>query len=195
MVNRKPVLVNLFDTAGQSDYDSLRSHCYHETDIALICFNVMSRPSWENVKAKWLPELYHSIPEVPKLLVGCQCDLGNINPLPQQALPVTQTEIDKLCKRLGIKYFKTSAMADIGIKECFDTAINLCLNYQIKKGNPPKQPELKSTKITIENSTFPDDWQKVLQCTRYSDVIFIVEETEQLQAHKIVLCSASKIFA
>jgi hypothetical protein len=134
------------------------------------------------------------MPKVPRLLVGCQCDRENINPPHPRYVQVTESEINELCQRLGSKYYKTSALTDYGIKECLDTAIKMGVNFKKIKGHPPVQPELKFTKITLETSTFSEDWQKVLQSTSYYDVVFIVEETEQLLAHKIVLCSTSKIF-
>jgi Ras-related C3 botulinum toxin substrate 1 len=57
MVDGKPINLGLWDTAGQEDYDRLRPLSYPQTDIFLICFSLVSPPSFENVKTK-----------VPKLL-------------------------------------------------------------------------------------------------------------------------------
>ena len=41
----------------------------------LICFAVNSHTSFENVRAKWTPEIHHYCPNTPVLLVGMKSDL------------------------------------------------------------------------------------------------------------------------
>ncbi|XP_071157447.1 rho-related protein racA-like [Mytilus edulis] len=56
-------------------------------------------------------------------------------------------------------------------------------------------PAGKAPWIEIETSTFAEDWQKMLEDPKFSDVTFLLEDGQQkLQAHKLVLCSASKYF-
>ena len=57
MVDGRPINLGLWDTAGQEDYDRLRPLSYPQTDVFLICFSVISPASYENVKAKWYPEV------------------------------------------------------------------------------------------------------------------------------------------
>jgi len=52
MVDNKPISLGLWDTAGQEDYDRLRPLSYPQTDVFLICFSIVSPPSFDNVKAK-----------------------------------------------------------------------------------------------------------------------------------------------
>lgn len=52
MVDGKPISLGLWDTAGQEDYDRLRPLSYPQTDVFLICFSIVSPPSFDNVKAK-----------------------------------------------------------------------------------------------------------------------------------------------
>lgn len=52
MVDNKPISLGLWDTAGQEDYDRLRPLSYPQTDVFLICFAIVSPPSFDNVKAK-----------------------------------------------------------------------------------------------------------------------------------------------
>ena len=57
MIDGRPINLGLWDTAGQEDYDRLRPLSYPQTDVFLICFSVISPASFENVRAKWWPEV------------------------------------------------------------------------------------------------------------------------------------------
>ena len=49
--------LELWDTAGQEDYDTLRVHGYPLADVVLVTFAVNSRDSFANVDIKWIPEV------------------------------------------------------------------------------------------------------------------------------------------
>jgi small GTP-binding protein len=68
MVDGKPINLGLWDTAGQEDYDRLRPLSYPQTDIFLICFSLVSPPSFENVKTKVPTSKYE--PEVMMAVVS-----------------------------------------------------------------------------------------------------------------------------
>ncbi|KAH0629414.1 hypothetical protein JD844_011472, partial [Phrynosoma platyrhinos] len=97
MVDGKPVNLGLWDTAGQEDYDRLRPLSYPQTDVFLICFSLVSPASFENVRAKWYPEVRHHCPNTPIILVG------------------------------SVKYLECSALTQRGLKTVFDEAIRAVL--------------------------------------------------------------------
>ncbi|XP_016334052.1 rho-related GTP-binding protein RhoG-like, partial [Sinocyclocheilus anshuiensis] len=74
-VDSKVVSLNLWDTAGQEEYDRLRTLSYPQTNVFIICFCIASPSSYENVKLKWYPEVSEHCPNVPILLVGTKKDL------------------------------------------------------------------------------------------------------------------------
>ncbi|KAG8234306.1 hypothetical protein J437_LFUL013046 [Ladona fulva] len=81
-VDGRPIRLQLCDTAGQDDFDSLRPLCYPGTDVYLVCFSVVSPTSFYNVADKWIPEIrqHHQASGVDSsspaiVLVGTQSDL------------------------------------------------------------------------------------------------------------------------
>ena len=65
-----PVTLSLWDTAGQENYDRVRPLGYPNTDVFLMCLSVVEPNSFNNIKAKWYPEIDHHCHGVPIILVG-----------------------------------------------------------------------------------------------------------------------------
>ncbi|XP_078489009.1 rac2 protein isoform X2 [Ciona intestinalis] len=134
MVDGRPVNLGLWDTAGQEDYDRLRPLSYPQTDVFLICFSVASPASYENVRAKWYPEVAHHCPNTPILLVGTKLDLRDdadtVKKLAEKKLsPITTVQGLQMAKDLGaVKYQECSALTQKGLKNVFDEAIRAVLN-------------------------------------------------------------------
>ncbi|XP_043698434.1 rac-like GTP-binding protein 7 isoform X2 [Telopea speciosissima] len=74
-VDGQSVNLGLWDTAGQEDYNRLRPLSYRGADVFILAFSLISRPSFENIIKKWVPELRHYAPSVPIVLVGTKLDL------------------------------------------------------------------------------------------------------------------------
>jgi len=142
MVDNKPINLGLWDTAGQEDYDRLRPLSYPQTDVFLACFSIISPASFENVKAKWYPEINHHCPNVPILVVGTKLDLredkATIERLAEKKLaPVTHQQGLQLQKEISAaKYLECSALTQKGLKTVFDEAIKTVLA-------PPKTAKKK----------------------------------------------------
>jgi Ras-related C3 botulinum toxin substrate 1 len=75
MVDNKQINLGLWDVSQLEGHDRLRPLSYPMTDVFLVCFSVVSPTSYENVSAKWIPELRHHAPSVPIILVGTKTDL------------------------------------------------------------------------------------------------------------------------
>lgn len=150
MVDGKPISLGLWDTAGQEDYDRLRPLSYPQTDVFLICFSIVSPPSFDNVKAKWYPEIDHHAPNIPIILVGTKLDLREdpetIRSLAEKRMaPVTYEQALNCAKEIkAVKYLECSALTQRNLKTVFDEAIRAVLNPR----REPTQKQKKS-KCTI----------------------------------------------
>lgn len=129
MVDGKPISLGLWDTAGQEDYDRLRPLSYPQTDVFLICFSIVSPPSFDNVKAKWFPEIEHHAPNVPIILVGTKLDLREDNDTmkglrAKRMEPVSYEQALLVSKEIRAhKYLECSALTQRNLKSVFDEAI------------------------------------------------------------------------
>uniref|UniRef100_A0A2K5D4X9 Rac family small GTPase 1 n=1 Tax=Aotus nancymaae TaxID=37293 RepID=A0A2K5D4X9_AOTNA len=98
MVVGKPVNLGLWD-----NYDRLRPVSYLQTNVFLI-FSLVSPASFENVCAKWYPEVRHHCPNTP-IILGLA-----------------------MAKEIGaVKYLECSALTQRGLKTVFDEAIRAVL--------------------------------------------------------------------
>lgn len=133
MVDGKTISLGLWDTAGQEDYDRLRPLSYPQTDVFLVCFSLVSPPSFENVRSKWYPEINHHAPGVPRLLVGTKLDLredpASIEKLRERRMaPVSYQQGMSMYKEIGAtKFLECSALTQKGLKNVFDEAIRAVL--------------------------------------------------------------------
>ncbi|KAL5962328.1 hypothetical protein TSMEX_009941 [Taenia solium] len=129
MIGGDPMVLALFDTAGQEDYDRLRPLSYPQTDIFLLCFSVVNPTSFANVKEKWFNEVRHHAPNTPYLLVGTQIDLRDDTTTLEKLTrnrqkPITYEQGEKLAKEIkAYKYVECSALTQCGLKNVFDEAI------------------------------------------------------------------------
>ncbi|KAJ5074454.1 hypothetical protein M0811_01085 [Anaeramoeba ignava] len=123
--------LGLWDTIGKEEYDRLRPLSYPQTDIFLLCFSLISISSFENIKAKYLPEINHHCPNVPFILVGTKLDLRDdkdtINNLEEKGLsPISYQEGCDLANEINAnEYIECSAKTQQNVKDLFDKAIQI----------------------------------------------------------------------
>jgi len=131
--------LGLWDTAGQEEYDRLRPLSYANANVFLLCFSVISPVSFENVTAKWYPELMHFCPDVPFILVGTKLDMRNdkseVDKLRTQGQnPISTEQGTELAKKLrAIRYMECSAKTQENLKDVFDEAVRAVLRPPKKK--------------------------------------------------------------
>ena len=147
MADGEPIQINLWDTAGQEDYDRLRPLSYPMTDVFLMVYSVANPSSFENIKAKWHPEVSHHCPGTPVVLVGNKTDLREDKEIlaalkVKNKMPVTYPQGLKLAKEIrAVKYLECSAFTQKGLKKVFDEAIRATME--------PKKVTKKSQKCKL----------------------------------------------
>lgn len=145
-VDNQHITLSLWDTAGQEEFDRLRSLSYSDTHTIMLCFSVDSRDSLENVQHKWVGEIADHCEGVKLVLVALKCDLrnsedyarenaitpGNIQQqgqgLGQGSGLITYEEGLAMAKKIGaLRYLECSAKMNRGVNEAFTEAARCAL--------------------------------------------------------------------
>eukprot|EP01083_Nonionella_stella_P214317 772275_1 len=112
---KKKIRLDLWDTAGQEEFDRIRPLSYRDANYFLICFAVNSQDSFNHIKTKWVPEIKHHAPGRGFLLVGLKSDLECV---------ISQDEIDEIQKQIEADgYITVSALKRVNVELVFDTAM------------------------------------------------------------------------
>jgi Rho family protein len=143
--------LSLWDTAGQEEFDRLRSLSYDDTDLIMLCFSVESKDSLENVESKWVGEIADNCPGVKLVLVALKCDLreasdddadasgdasgsgeaGQAQAKREKKPTITYEQGLEVAKRIGaMRYLECSAMRNRGVNEAFTEAARVALSVR-----------------------------------------------------------------
>ncbi|CAH8471590.1 unnamed protein product [Schistosoma bovis] len=138
-INNKRVELNLWDTAGQEDYDRLRPLSYPDTNVVVLCFSVDNPDSLDNISTKWMPEIRNFLPNIPVILVANKKDLRNDSSTKRELQrmkqkPVTESEGRSVAKVIGAQaYIECSAKQKEGVNDVFETAARIATEFKTKK--------------------------------------------------------------
>jgi Rho family protein len=148
--------LSLWDTAGQEEFDRLRSLSYSDTHTIMLCFSVDSRDSLENARTRWMSEIVDHCEGVKLVLVALKCDLRNAEDQPpeqqQQNIEerrrlITYEEGLEVARAIGaLRYLECSARRNRGVNEAFTEAARCALSAKAR-GN--SNEEEKSSKCII----------------------------------------------
>ncbi|KAJ6656638.1 hypothetical protein lerEdw1_003525 [Lerista edwardsae] len=146
-VGKKEVVLHLYDTAGQEDYDRLRPLSYQNTNVVIICYDVMNPISFDNVLIRWFHEVNHFCRGIPRVLVGCKTDLRKdkeqLRKLRSaQQEPITYSQGEEARRQINADvYLECSAKFRENIEQVFRETAIITLNAlkkakRRKKGRP-----------------------------------------------------------
>jgi len=135
------VILGLWDTAGQEEYDRLRPLSYPGADVILLCFSTISRASYESITDKWAVEVNHFVPDVPLVVVGTKIDLREAqtaDPNTGKYDPLNSQKGEELARQIRAKkYMEVSAKTRDGLEDVFNFAMDLVLEREAHSGSGP----------------------------------------------------------
>ncbi|KAK2037887.1 ras family protein [Colletotrichum somersetense] len=163
-VDNVHIELSLWDTAGQEEFDRLRSLSYgriiaqsglnnigllgaDDTDLIMLCYSVDSKDSLENVESKWVGEIADNCPGVKLVLVALKCDLREADNEEEEGTEGQQREKRpminyeqglEVARRINaLRYLECSAMRNRGVNEAFTEAARVALS--VKKDREESQ--------------------------------------------------------
>lgn len=150
-VDGKHITLSLWDTAGQEEFDRLRSLSYSDTHTIMLCFSVDSYDSLENVKNKWVSEITDHCEGVKLVLVALKCDLrnndteaitpnnihsNNANSKNKNNKLISYEEGLAMAKQISaLRYLECSAKSNKGVNEAFTEAARVALTVGQQAGH------------------------------------------------------------
>jgi len=180
------VLLHLWDTAGQEEYDRLRPLSYPGSDVVILCFSLCHKPSYDAIRIKWYPEVKHYIPNVPQVLVGTKLDLREHfqqNPSPDHELVTTEMG-QALCDELkALKYVEVSAKTKQNLEGMFKDTVGSILEIKrLTEGtHPPASASspASSSSNSSSSSSSSNSSAKVSSAPSTAAVEHIVNQKKQ----------------
>ena len=109
----------LWDLAGQSKFQKIRSLYYSGAQCVIIVFDLTKTESFENIK-NWYADVkdnFSNFNEIEVTMVGNKCDL-------KEEIQISQEQGLKLATELNISYLETSARIGKNIDKVFDDLVN-----------------------------------------------------------------------
>lgn len=139
-VDNVHIELSLWDTAGQEEFDRLRSLSYDDTHAIMLCFSVDSKDSLENVESKWVGEIAENCQGVKLVLVALKCDLreqsgddegtteGDEGQPKEKKEMINYNQGLEVARRINaLRYLECSAMRNRGVNEAFTEAARVAL--------------------------------------------------------------------
>jgi len=147
LIDETPVSLQVYDTAGQDDYDHLRPLGYHGTDVFLVCFAINDPITFKEAARKFVPEVKRTAPHAPDnstnaapaqiVLVGTKADLRDDPAHVGKDNLVTSFEAKALAKRIkAVGYYECSAKTGAQVNDVFEGAIRAALQRRSQKIQP-----------------------------------------------------------
>lgn len=121
--------LQIWDTAGQCEYDAICRNYYRQCECALILFDLFDPESWHRAE-KWYWELYDYDPTIAAVFVGNKSDLVNAATLrPEQTLrwhKTWQAALDFSSSRVAVPLVAMSNFTGEGIPQVLAETLDGC---------------------------------------------------------------------
>lgn len=149
-LNGEQVRLQLWDLAGQTDFERVRPSFYHGSQAVVYVYDITSQRSINDIQ-NWHKEVREYLESCPSILIGNKLDLV-------EKRVINQDEGQGLRDVLELEAFwECSAKTGEGVEECFSDLATILVNRAISMPQPaPKEPKerFKSQDLDFANRTF-----------------------------------------
>ncbi|KAI7869719.1 small GTPase superfamily [Spinellus fusiger] len=130
VIDGQDVELSLWDTAGQEEFDRLRTLSYVDTHVLMLCFSVDSRDSLSNIPSRWLEEVTEHCPNAKIVLVALKCDLREEAALNKPDNVQYEEGLEAARNINAVRYLECSAKYNRGVLECFEQAARVAISVK-----------------------------------------------------------------
>ncbi|CAJ0647765.1 14689_t:CDS:10, partial [Entrophospora sp. SA101] len=158
-IDNQQIELSLWDTAGQEEFDRLRTLSYADTHVVMMCFSVDNRDSLDNIDSKWMQEILEHCEGVKIVLVALKCDLREDKQVIRNMQrygekPVTYEEGLTVARNIqAARYLECSAKHNRGVREAFEQSARVSIHAKPK-----------GIQNHVDEKTCVDLQQMVLHC-------------------------------
>merc|ERR550525_1484289 len=148
MIDDETALLDILDTAGQEEFNSMQDQWMRDGQGFLLVYNITSRPTFDEVST-----LYDKIlrtkdaDKVPIVLVGNKCDL-------KDERQVEYCEGSDLAKNWQCSFFETSAKIKLNNEACFFQLVREIRKSKPRDAGKPKKKGILHRTINRLNFFF-----------------------------------------
>ncbi|EGC31782.1 hypothetical protein DICPUDRAFT_82365 [Dictyostelium purpureum] len=112
-IGENKIKLEIWDTAGQESFRSITNNYYRGAHIALLCYDITKRQSFQHLSG-WMEEIHQmSSPNIVVALIGNKCDVADKR-------VVTMDEGQKFANEHNIIFFETSAKDYSSVERVFE---------------------------------------------------------------------------
>ena len=115
---QKELQLEIWDTAGAEAYRSLSKIFYQKADIAIACYDITDRKSFDEIKNYWIGNLRTNAKN--DIIIGLTANKSDL--FEEQVVP--DNEGMRFARENGFLFFQTSAKEGTGIVDLIDTLGN-----------------------------------------------------------------------
>ena len=136
--------LQIWDSAGQEDYDKVRHLIYRpKTDVVILCFSLVSLVSLENIEKIWIPEINQYCQNASYILVGLKSDLRDAKNLEF----ISNSKCEEIKQKINAySYVECSSSTHYNVNEVFESA---CKSFLYHNNIPDSKKDENSSCILI----------------------------------------------
>ncbi|KAJ6250793.1 ras-like protein [Anaeramoeba flamelloides] len=147
VIDNKPATLQLFDTAGQSEFRTVENLHLQKGDAFFLVFSLTSRTSFAAIR-----KIYDRIKKIRETSVPILI-IGNKSDLTSERL-ISREDAEEFAKKMSSPYLETSAKTGENVTECFETLVRLLRESTTKKKD--KKPDERKKKRAHTNEISSD---------------------------------------
>ena len=116
------VTMDLWDTAGQEEFDTLTRNYYRGAQACVIVFSTTDRASFVAVE-NWKDKVEREVQNLPMVIVQNKVDQI-------ETAVMTAREVEDLARKLGIKLYRTCVKDNTNVDAVFDLLADMAMKPQ-----------------------------------------------------------------